>query len=89
MQIDTSSIGHEDLARYSENRTGIYAEISAGRRHHDSCGAARFDDTRTEAEWRDYISHCMASRGDFRAEMLKAAALAVAAIEAHDRKAGK
>lgn len=61
----------------------VLDDIRAERAYQDKTwGGSGFDDTQSEAEGR-------AAGRDFRTRMVKAAALAVAAIEAHDRKAAK
>lgn len=54
-------------------------------------GGPSHDDTETEGSWEKYISEYNNAQGravdyDFRTRMIKVAALAVAAIESHDRR---
>jgi hypothetical protein len=66
----------------------IYDEIQTERQRQDvKWGGASHDDTHIANDWANYIiDHAKAACvSDFRTEMIKVAALAVAAIEAADR----
>lgn len=60
----------------------------------DKWGGKSFDNQHSEAEWLNWINEYANGTGraltyDFRKRMIKVAALAVAAVEAMDAKAGK
>jgi hypothetical protein len=73
-----------------------YDEIQAERAHQEQKWGNAFDDKNTPFNWAAYIGQYatrnligdpdLVSPAKFRADMVKVAALAVAAIEAHDRK---
>ncbi len=68
----------------------IYDEIRMERRNQDAkWGGAKHDDTHTDEEWLNFIEHHLwrAYNEDFawRKQMLRVAALVVAAIESSDR----
>jgi hypothetical protein len=73
-----------------------YDEIQAERAHQEQKWGTAFDDRNTPYNWAAYIGQyatrnligdpTQVSADKFRADMVKVAALAVAAIEAHDRK---
>lgn len=75
----------------------ILAEIETEREYQDQKWGHAFDDENTPHEWVAYIAHYAARHlagnpagvdvDKFRLDMVKVAALAVAAIEAVDRKA--
>lgn len=73
----------------------VLDDIRAERAYQDKTwGGSGFDDTQSEADWEKYIKEYSQGEGraagrDFRTRMVKTAALAVAAIQAHDRKAAK
>lgn len=76
------------------NRTSLYAEVSARRRYQDAqWGGPEHDDVaETESAFVGYIEEYAAGEGraagrPFRDRMIDVAALAVAAIERHDRLA--
>lgn len=69
----------------------IYAEITGERQYQDKkWGGADHDDKQSQTEWMNdiagYLNH---TTYDFRTRMVKVAALAVAAIQAHDRNAAR
>lgn len=68
----------------------IYEEIKAERDYQDKKWGTAFDDTNTTEQWVFYIvgylGNLYRNRQPFRVVMLKVAALAVASIEAYDRK---
>lgn len=67
-------------------------DIKEERRYQDKkWGGSDHDDTETEDSWQKYITEYANAQGrsqsyDFRKRMVKVAALALAAIESHDRK---
>lgn len=69
----------------------VYEEIKQERARQDKeWGGPRHDDTHSEFHWRDFIQeHVQRSRslGAYRRQMIRVAALAVAAIESYDRRA--
>lgn len=72
----------------------IYDEIQRERDHQDQKWGHAFDDQNTGHDWQAYMNNQLA-RGfsyfadiDPRTAMLKAAAVAVAALEAYDRNGG-
>lgn len=73
------------------SRQTIYTEIDGERDYQDKkWGGSTFDDTQTKQQWEEYImQYAVGERGpaSFRARMIKVAALAVAAIESHERLA--
>jgi hypothetical protein len=78
------------------SRQGIFDAINDERAYQDKKwgGAAHDDNQETEADFVRYIGEYSAGAGrsanyDFRTRMVKTAALAVAAIERHDRLAVK
>lgn len=75
-----------------EDRDGIYAAIDAERDYQDERWGHEFDDKNTSNDWCSYVCRYATSAAgfdvptvQFRAQMVKVAALAVAAIEATDR----
>lgn len=69
----------------------IFGDINAERVEQDrKWGGPAHDDEHTHAEWIDYIhehaAKARASPSMYRNQLVRVAALAVAAIEAHDRK---
>lgn len=76
------------------SRQTIYAEIDSERAYQDGkWGGTAPDDARTQSEWEGWIKEYSQGEGRaagraFRERMLKTAALAVAALEAYDRKNG-
>lgn len=82
-------------AEESEDRDGIYAAIDVERDYQDDRWGTAFDDLNTSNDWCSYICRYAtnaasfnASPAHFREQMVKVAALAVAAIEATDRNMG-
>lgn len=75
------------------HRDEIYREVNLERSYQDDkWGGPDHDDTETEESWQRYITEYANARDraegyDFRKRMVKVAALAVAALESHDRKA--
>lgn len=77
-------------------RDKIFKQIEAERKHQDSKWGAEFDDRNTPYNWAAYIAQYstrnligdprVASEVLFRADMVKVAALAVAAIESINRR---
>jgi hypothetical protein len=74
----------------------VLNEIRAERQYQDSIwGGPEHDDTNTERNWADYIVEYLSGLSPrtqhkgFRERMVKVAALAVAAIESHDRAIGR
>lgn len=70
---------------------GWVAEIAAERQRQDAkWGGPQHDDEHDQAEWEQFIIERLAELGPcadtFRHRMLEIAALAVAAMESHDRK---
>jgi len=66
----------------------IFDEILNERRAQDvKWGGSQHDDTHSQEDWRDYIKeHTHKSvAGNFRKQMIRVAALAIAAIQSHDR----
>lgn len=73
-------------------RAAIFGEVDEERRYQGELWGDDADDSNTEANWKNYIDQYNHAHGrgakyrrDFRKRMVKVAALAVAAIEAHDR----
>lgn len=80
----------------SAKQVKVFAEIAAEREYQDTIWGAATDAAWSEEEWQQWIENYSKGlgraekyMGDFRTRMLKVAAIAVAAIETHDRKAGK
>jgi len=78
-----------------EDRDGIYAAIDAERDYQDERWGNEFDDKNTSNDWCTYICRYAANAAafdittaQFREQMVKVAALAVASIEATDRTGG-
>jgi hypothetical protein len=77
-----------------EGKIKAVAAILNERRYQDEkWGGSEHDDTETEENWQRYITEYANAQGrsssyDFRKRMVKVAALAMAAIESVDRKAG-
>ena len=75
-------------------RNDLYREIDKERAYQDGkWGGSAADDGRSEADWESWIKEYSQGEGRakgraFRERMLKTAALAVAALEAHDRREG-
>jgi hypothetical protein len=72
----------------TEAGLNIFNEVVAERARQDArWGGPEHDDGHSEGDWADFIrEYAWGDRGaDFRERMLKIAALAVAAIESHDR----
>lgn len=75
-----------------KTRTKVLHEVAAERKYQDKkWGGPTHDDTESEANWIAYINKYAIGGFDdkdrpFRERMVKVAALAVAAIESHDRK---
>lgn len=75
-------------------RQQIFSEVEAERQHQEQKWGNDFDDRNTPYNWSAYIGR-YATRNligevdpaKFRADMVKVAALAVAAIEAYERNA--
>ncbi len=76
----------------NDPRRQIFADIVVERKYQDEkWGGPAHDSTETEANWADYITEYALGEGraagyDFRTRMVKVAALAVAALEAHDAR---
>lgn len=76
-----------------DGQTKVIAQVIQERRMQDrQWGGATHDDTRSYAEWIDYIEHQFSLLdlrvgGNARERFIKVAALAVAAAEMIDRKA--
>lgn len=74
-------------------RLKLYAEISAERQRQDlEHGGPEHDDGHTQDEWSwmisDHNQRALQNGGrEFRKQMVRVAALAIAAVEAHDREA--
>jgi len=76
----------------------IFDEVDAERDEQDTKWGADFDDRNTPYNWAAYIGQYstrhligdprQVSEATFRADMVKVAALAIAAIESIDRRAG-
>jgi hypothetical protein len=67
----------------------IFDEIAAERRAQDKkWGGATHDDEHDDADWRSFIMthNNYACGDDFRKEMIRVAALAVAAVQSFDRR---
>jgi hypothetical protein len=77
-----------------EGKIKAFAAVLNERRYQDEkWGGPEHDDTETEENWQKYITEYANAQGrsesyDFRKRMVKIAALALAAIESVDRKAG-
>lgn len=78
-----------------EDRDGIYAAIDAERDYQDDRWGDEFDDKNTSNDWATYICRYATNAAgfdvttaQFREQMVKVAALAVASIEATDRNGG-
>lgn len=76
-------------------REKIFGEISVEREYQDGKWGTEFDDKNTLNDWITYIgmygsyaAKMGASKEDQRNNMLKVAALAIAALETFDRKGG-
>lgn len=70
-----------------DSRYKLYDEIDRERAYQDEKFGPAFDNNNTKENWRDYIvKYANHPTYDFRKRMLKVAALAVAAIEAYERK---
>lgn len=69
----------------------VHEEIKKERDYQDTQWGTSFDDKNTTEQWVFYIigylGNLYRERQPFRTVMLKVAALAIASIEAHDRKA--
>lgn len=74
-----------------KTRTKVLHEVAAERKYQDKkWGGPSHDDMETQEKWLEYIAqYSNKADVDFRTRMVKVAALAVAAIESHDRKAVK
>lgn len=79
----------------NEIQDKILNEIEAERTYQDKKWGTKFDDANTVNDWAAYINLYLgrattmgASKADQRLGMLKAAALAVAALETFDRSNG-
>ena len=77
------------------DQMGIYDEIKQERDYQDGKWGTAFDDKNTVNDWTAYIaqrtgqsSAIGATKEEQRKQMLKAAAIAVAALEAFDRNNG-
>ena len=69
----------------------VYDEIKAEREHQDEkWGGPEHDDKHFRADWGEFIlmraEDLSFERGDYRRLLIETAALAVAAIESHDRR---
>ncbi len=94
------AVSHRDIVACSEGRRealalareGVYDDIDMERLYQDQqYGGALCDDRVSELDWVKFIGEYAGGTGralgrDFRERMVKAAALAVAAVEAHDRR---
>lgn len=73
---------------------GVYDEIQKERAYQDSRFGTEFDDKNTANDWASYIARYASnasfsnSYGEWRKQMIKVAAIAVAAVEAFDRNGG-
>jgi hypothetical protein len=77
-------------------RQKIFSEVDAERQHQESKWGNAFDDRNTPYNWSAYIGQystrhligdpTKVSEAEFRADMVKVAALAVAAVESIDRR---
>lgn len=79
----------------SAKQVKVFAEIANEREYQDTIWGAVADATHSDEEWSRFIEDYSKGlgraekyKGDFRTRMIKVAAIAVAAVEAHDRKAG-
>lgn len=76
------------------SRTFIYAAIETERRAQDEeYGGPEHDDEHTRQEWAGFIQAHLAkgleSPDKYRNQMIRVAALAIAAIEVHDRQSNR
>jgi hypothetical protein len=76
------------------SREGVLKEVSTERDYQDTQWGRGLDDRWVEKDWQDFIDNYSKALGraekykdDFRTRMVKVAAIAVAAVEAMDRKA--
>jgi hypothetical protein len=80
------------LSEAAACRMNALLDVEAEREYQDrKWGGPANDDLQAEADWLAYIAEYAGGAGraanyDFRTRMVKVAALAVAAVEAHDRK---
>lgn len=92
VQVVDPADGVDLVAIKDEKQLDILSEILKERAYQDAkWGGSSHDDTETEENWQKYITEYANAQGsssdyDFRKRMVKVAALAVAAIEAYDRR---
>ncbi len=86
----------EDVVSTIDNEDGkipVFSDILRRRIYQDEkWGGPEHDDSETQENWQSYITEYANATGraeqyDFRKRMIDVAALAIAAVESHDRKA--
>ena len=86
--VISESYDHPDPRMQQYLRLRLFAEIAKERRLQDEqWGGPMHDDQHPWADWLGFIQKQVksATSPDFRERMVKVAALAIAAIESHDR----
>jgi len=84
--MTTDDLGHQKMSEPTDN---VFQEVAAEREKQDTkWGGTTHDDTHSANDWRNYLrEHIKKSRSeDYRYQMIRVAALAIAAIESFDRK---
>lgn len=90
--VDPESFAEEAASFVTQalRRDAILGEVCVERLYQDGrWGGPEHDDTLSEDVWRGSVIRYAAADRDFRTSMLKVAALAVAAVESHDRRSGR